>query len=75
MPQPDASEHIAMGRKLARMGRFEQAAAEYNKAIEIDPKNYEALMNLGYVYYEIGFDEEARQAFTRAEALRPLPEK
>ena len=75
MLQSDSSDYVALGLKLARLGKWEDAAAAYREALRIDPGNPEALNNLGFVYYEMGLDGEAERAFAQAELLRASSEK
>jgi Flp pilus assembly protein TadD len=75
MQQPDSSEYAALGLKLSRLGKWEEAAAAYREALRIDPANAEALSNLGFVYYEMGLDAEAQEALSAAKALRGSSQK
>ena len=70
-----SSEQVALGLKLARLGKWDQAIAAYQEALRLDPKNPEALRNLGFVYYELGMDDQAQRAFAEAEDLRASPQK
>jgi Flp pilus assembly protein TadD len=75
MLEPNSSGYVALGLKLARLGKWEEAVAAYREALRIDPANFEALSNLGFVFYEMGLDSEAKQALAQAEALRASSEK
>ena len=75
MSQPGSASNVELGLKLARMGKWQEAAAAYREALRLDPRNAEAMTNLGFVYYEMGLDEEARQAIAEAETLRASLEK
>jgi Flp pilus assembly protein TadD len=75
MPHSDGSGYVALGVKLARLGKWKQAAAAYREALRLDPANSEALSNLGFVYYEMGLDSEAQQALSQAELLRASAKK
>ena len=43
-----------------------RSLAEYNKAIEADPKNPSLLSDLGYYHYERGNHAEAEQSLRKA---------
>lgn len=43
---------IDLGILYADDGKFKEAIKDYNKAIEIDPKNPLYLTNLGSLYYK-----------------------
>ena len=70
MSRPASEDAFSAGLRLARAGKWVEAAAAYREAISANPENAEAFMNLGFVYYELGYDQEAQEAFARAEALR-----
>ena len=70
MSKGSGANHFNMGIQLARLGRWEEAAAAYRTALQEDPENADALMNLGFVYYEMGLDQQAQDAFSAAERLR-----
>jgi tetratricopeptide (TPR) repeat protein len=46
----DARIHTAQGQALARSGKTEEALAEYDKAIVLDPHHAEALYSRGLLY-------------------------
>jgi len=75
MPPTDSAGYIALGRQLAGKGQWEEAASAYRMALRLNPKNVEALTNLGFVYYEMGLDEEAERTLREAETLRASSEK
>jgi tetratricopeptide (TPR) repeat protein len=50
---------------------FNDAFNEYKKVLEIDPGRYEALINLGNIYFELGNYDEASAYFLRALEQRP----
>lgn len=70
MSKTAGTSHFDIGIQLARLGRWEEAAAAYRSALRENPENAEALMNLGFVYYEMGLDQQAQDAFSAAERLR-----
>ena len=38
----------------------------YNKAIELDPKNFNAINNLGILYHNLGDNQEAINTYKKA---------
>ena len=74
MSEP-AAAYFQEGLRLARLGRWDDAAAAYRQALAAEPDNADALMNLGFVYYEMGLDEQAQEAIAKAQALRQTTEK
>jgi Flp pilus assembly protein TadD len=58
--------HNAVGAVLLNVGRFPDAQAEFQKAVELDPTYADALHNLGSAYAEQGKWEEAIVAYRKA---------
>jgi Flp pilus assembly protein TadD len=56
---------------LARAGRDSEALAEYQEALRLDPKHYDAHMNLAALLSRIGRDNDAMQHIAIAAKLRP----
>jgi predicted O-linked N-acetylglucosamine transferase (SPINDLY family) len=69
--RPTADLHVAFGNLLIATGRADRAAAEYEKAIGLEPNSASAHFNLGSAYQEQLRVEEAKKCFDRAAALRP----
>lgn len=67
-----AGELYEEGRGLHQDGRFEEAKALYEKALEIDPGYLDALNNLGVLYMREKKYEEAREVFEKAIRLKPV---
>jgi len=53
------------------MGRHEEALADFNRAIELDPENGWAIVSRGETYRSMGRHEEALADFNRAIELDP----
>jgi superkiller protein 3 len=70
-PQAAASAHLAVGNISMMMGRFEEAAAAYRRAVTLDPNSAEAINNLGEALGEMKQFQLALQAFQKAVALDP----
>ena len=69
---PDLPQvHRAAGLLLAHEGRYDRAAGEYQRAIELDPKDGEAYRRLGVVFGNSDRNEEALAAFKKATLLDP----
>jgi len=61
-----ANKMVAKANELYKEGKFEEAIAEYRKAMEADPENETVIYNLGNaVFKKEGFDE-AREAYERS---------
>lgn len=72
---PQHSEtYLIYGVYLHRLGKIEDAVAEYKKAIERDPRSAEAHYNLGLALVALDRFDEANVAAHKAYALgHPLP--
>jgi len=67
----DAQEVAVHGRTLARSGKTEEALAEFEKALELDPYNAQALYGRGLVYQGEKQHEKAIEDFAAAHGLTP----
>jgi tetratricopeptide (TPR) repeat protein len=63
--------HYGLGNVYADQGRQEEAVAEYQRAIELDPQGALPHHGLGNVYVDQGRQEEAVAAYQRAIELDP----
>ena len=69
--QPNyARVHNRMGTELLKIGKLEEAAAQFKLALEADPTYAGAHNNLGITYERLGH-EEAQVQFERAIQFRP----
>ena len=75
MSKPAGAEYFDVAVKLARLGKWQEAVDAYQKVLQENPQHAEALMNLGFVYYEMGLDHEAQEAISAARRLRDSLEK
>ncbi len=58
------------GVELARIGRWEEAGNAYREAISLNPTDAQTHLNLGFVYYELGYDAQAQESFEQARRLQ-----
>lgn len=58
---------------LAKKGLWKDALAAYKESLRINPNNAQTYLNIGFVYYELGYDQEAQEAFDRASKLQARP--
>ncbi len=69
---PDLPEvHLIAGLVKANVGLYEQAVADFQRVIELQPNNGDAYRRLGIVYGNTNQLEEAVAAFRRAIAVQP----
>jgi tetratricopeptide (TPR) repeat protein len=64
-----ALAHVGRGMCLNAVGQFQQAVAEYNKAINLDGADGEAYLGRGVSYFNSGQLKPALSDFERAEKL------
>ncbi|MGK2856280.1 MAG: tetratricopeptide repeat protein [Thermoanaerobaculia bacterium] len=67
----DYDAWFELGTKKTSSGHDLEAAIAYRQALRADPRSADALNNLGWSLARLGFRLEARDAFTRAIAIRP----
>jgi tetratricopeptide (TPR) repeat protein len=67
----DAQEAAVQGRTLARSGKREEALAEFEKALALDPYNAQAVYGRGLIYQGEKQHEKAIEDFTSAHGLTP----
>ncbi|MGE3317530.1 MAG: tetratricopeptide repeat protein, partial [Planctomycetaceae bacterium] len=58
-----AATCFAQGQECERQGYFDEAAVQYRRAIEIDPRHSPAFFGLGFALLSNGRHEEARSAY------------
>lgn len=67
----EATEHNNRGVELLNDGKWEEAIAELDMAIELDPSSAKAYNNRGYAYRELKQYEQALADFDKALELEP----
>jgi tetratricopeptide (TPR) repeat protein len=65
-PKDVASSYVSRGRAYLKKGRGDQAMADFEKAIGIDPESAAAYGNLGLIYYDMGRYDLALADLTKA---------
>lgn len=70
-PQPEETDDFfSQGLTLARKGLWNEALAAYKESLHLNPNNPQTYLNIGFVYYELGYDQQAQEAFDRASKLQ-----
>ena len=72
-PHEEGDEHFRRGLALSRRGEWKESIAAYKESLKVNPDNAQTYLNLGFVYYELGYDREAQEAFERASKLQARP--
>ena len=67
----DAQGHAARGQTFAKSGKAEEALAEFDRALTLDPYNVQALYGRGLIYQADKHHEQAIADFTAANGLTP----
>ena len=71
MKSESAEIHFKTGNELKDAGKFDEAIASYQKALEIEPDSVEALNRLGEVYFVRGRLAEALAVCQQALKIQP----
>jgi tetratricopeptide (TPR) repeat protein len=66
----DGDAYFRRGLTLSRQGLWKEAIDAYKESLRVNPDNAQTYLNLGFVYYELGYDREAQQAFDIASKLQ-----
>ena len=67
----DAQGYAARGQVLARSGKTDEALAEFDRALVLDPYNTQALYGRGLIYQSEKEHQQAIEDFTAAHGLTP----
>jgi tetratricopeptide (TPR) repeat protein len=67
---PEGDEFFRQGLALAKQGRWKEALKAYQESLQVNPGSVQTYLNLGFVYYELGYDREAQEAFGTASRLQ-----
>ena len=68
---PDAQGYAARGQVLAKSGKTDEALAEFDRALVLDPYNTQALYGRGLIYQSEKEHQQAIEDFTAAHGLTP----
>jgi arylsulfatase A-like enzyme/Flp pilus assembly protein TadD len=70
---PDEMEqvHFTLGNAFGQLERYEEAAKSFQKALDLEPENFEAARLLGYALMQLGRFEDALIFFRSAEKGMP----
>jgi eukaryotic-like serine/threonine-protein kinase len=63
--------HVTLGHLHAKLGKNDLALQEFQKVLEINPRDADALMGMAGVYEQTGHIQDAEANYKRAIALRP----
>jgi len=66
----EGDEFFRQGLALAKQGRWKEALSAYKESLQVNPGSVQTYLNLGFVYYELGYDREAQEAFGTASRLQ-----
>ena len=66
-------EYFRQGMALSKRGLWKEALAAYRESLRVNPERAQTYLNIGFVYYELGYDREAQEAFDRAAKLQARP--
>src|SRR5260370_4532236 len=56
---PDLALHAQVGQLMLQTGQPQPALDEFQRALRIDPRDYEALAGAGQAYFQLGNDRDA----------------
>ena len=66
----EGDEFFRKGLTLSKQGLWKEALAAYQESLRVNPGSAQTYLNLGFVYYELGYDREAQEAFGKASRLQ-----
>jgi len=66
----EGDEFFQQGLAFAKQGCWKEALNAYKESLRLNPSNVQTYLNLGFVYYELGYDREAQEAFRTASRLQ-----
>lgn len=63
--------HAQAGFQFLQKDQFADSAREYERALQLDPNQFEAIFNLGAAYMHLARYQDAKKTFVRASELNP----
>ena len=69
--QKEADFHYKMGSASLSEGNLQSAFVEFQKTLQLDPGNKDALISLGYIHLQFEEFEKAKGLFLRAISIDP----
>jgi serine/threonine protein kinase/tetratricopeptide (TPR) repeat protein len=66
-----AAGHVCLGVIESGTGKYEDAAKQFQSAVELEPSNEDAYMGLAGAYDRLGKTQDAENAYKKIIALRP----
>jgi tetratricopeptide (TPR) repeat protein len=67
----ESAGHACLGQVLFGTGEYQQAAQEYERAVQLEPTNDEAIRGLANTFDKLGNTRQAEVTYRKAIALRP----
>jgi len=66
----ESDEYFRKGVAFSKQGMWKEALIAYQESLRFNPRSAQTYLNLGFVYYELGYDREAQEAFGKASRLQ-----
>jgi Flp pilus assembly protein TadD/2-polyprenyl-3-methyl-5-hydroxy-6-metoxy-1,4-benzoquinol methylase len=63
--------HMNLGLALLQLGKLDDAATSYRRALELRPNDIEGLLNLGNILGDLGRPDEAMACYRKALVIKP----
>ena len=70
IPFYEGDEFFRKGLSLSKQGLWKEALVAYQESLRVNPGSAQTYLNLGFVFYELGYDREAQEAFGKASRLQ-----